>query len=113
MEFHIKHLIFLNYILQDDILKAAVETYAQVSSVNWEDIAFNKFRGQRTAGQCQCRWDKVIRPGIVKGPWTAQEDQVRLFIYTTTLNMSLNLVQDEKRSIYCAITYLTCMRILN
>jgi hypothetical protein len=28
----------------------------------------------RTDVQCLHRWQKVLRPGLVKGPWTAEED---------------------------------------
>uniref|UniRef100_A0A3Q0SZ49 MYB proto-onco like 1 n=1 Tax=Amphilophus citrinellus TaxID=61819 RepID=A0A3Q0SZ49_AMPCI len=29
----------------------------------------------RTDGQCQHRWQKVLNPELVKGPWTKEEDQ--------------------------------------
>lgn len=32
------------------------------------------FQG-RTDGQCQHRWQKVLNPELVKGPWTKEEDQ--------------------------------------
>lgn len=28
--------------------------------------------------QCLHRWQKVLRPGLVKGPWTEEEDQIVL-----------------------------------
>ena len=30
----------------------------------------------RTEGQCLHRWTKVLKPGLVKGPWTKDEDVV-------------------------------------
>ncbi|XP_015208869.1 myb-related protein A isoform X1 [Lepisosteus oculatus] len=30
---------------------------------------------KRTDGQCQHRWQKVLNPELVKGPWTKEEDQ--------------------------------------
>ena len=29
----------------------------------------------RTAIQCLHRWTKILKPGLVKGPWTREEDQ--------------------------------------
>ena len=31
--------------------------------------------GKRTDVQCLHRWQKVLRPGLVKGPWTKEEDE--------------------------------------
>uniref|UniRef100_A0A672IXK5 V-myb avian myeloblastosis viral oncogene homolog-like 1 n=1 Tax=Salarias fasciatus TaxID=181472 RepID=A0A672IXK5_SALFA len=36
-------------------------------------IQFHTLR--RTDGQCQHRWQKVLNPELVKGPWTKEEDQ--------------------------------------
>ena len=30
---------------------------------------------QRSDVQCLHRWQKVLQPGLVKGPWTKEEDQ--------------------------------------
>ncbi len=30
----------------------------------------------RTDVQCLHRWQKVLKPGLVKGPWTAEEDNM-------------------------------------
>ena len=30
----------------------------------------------RTDVQCLHRWQKVLKPGLVKGPWTAEEDDL-------------------------------------
>ncbi|XP_016129777.1 myb-related protein A [Sinocyclocheilus grahami] len=32
-------------------------------------------KSRRTDGQCQHRWQKVLNPELVKGPWTKEEDQ--------------------------------------
>uniref|UniRef100_A0A665WK07 V-myb avian myeloblastosis viral oncogene homolog-like 1 n=1 Tax=Echeneis naucrates TaxID=173247 RepID=A0A665WK07_ECHNA len=45
----------------------------QHGSDSWKLIA-NFFPG-RTDGQCQHRWQKVLNPELVKGPWTKEEDQ--------------------------------------
>nr|CBN81936.1 Myb-related protein A [Dicentrarchus labrax] len=55
---------------QDEKLKKLVEQHGTDS---WKLIA-NFFPG-RTDGQCQHRWQKVLNPELVKGPWTKEEDQ--------------------------------------
>nr|XP_057915648.1 myb-related protein A isoform X2 [Doryrhamphus excisus] len=55
---------------EDDKLKKLVEQHGTDS---WKLIA-NYFPG-RTDGQCQHRWQKVLNPELVKGPWTKEEDQ--------------------------------------
>ncbi|XP_056155740.1 myb-related protein A [Lampris incognitus] len=55
---------------EDEKLKKLVEQHGTDS---WKIIA-NLFPG-RTDGQCQHRWQKVLNPELVKGPWTKEEDQ--------------------------------------
>ncbi|CAL9697972.1 unnamed protein product [Knipowitschia caucasica] len=55
---------------EDEKLKKLVEQHGTDS---WKIIA-NFFTG-RTDGQCQHRWQKVLNPELVKGPWTKEEDQ--------------------------------------
>ncbi|XP_019943433.1 myb-related protein A isoform X2 [Paralichthys olivaceus] len=55
---------------EDEKLKKLVEQHGTES---WKLIA-NFFQG-RTDGQCQHRWQKVLNPELVKGPWTKEEDQ--------------------------------------
>ena len=54
---------------EDAVLRAAV---AANSARNWKKIASSL--SNRTDVQCLHRWQKVLRPGLVKGPWTADED---------------------------------------
>ena len=54
---------------EDADLRAAVTRY---NGKNWKKIA-RKLPG-RTDVQCLHRWQKVLKPGLVKGPWTPQED---------------------------------------
>ena len=42
------------------------------SARNWKKIA--QSLPNRSDVQCLHRWQKVLRPGLVKGPWTAEED---------------------------------------
>mmetsp|Transcript_20164 Transcript_20164/g.28365 ORF Transcript_20164/g.28365 Transcript_20164/m.28365 type:complete len:905 (+) Transcript_20164:270-2984(+) len=56
-------------LMEDEILKRAVQHH---SAKNWKKIA-QHLQG-RTDVQCLHRWQKVLRPGLVKGPWTPEED---------------------------------------
>lgn len=54
---------------EDLLLTSLVKTF---NYKNWKLISQN-IKG-RTAIQCLHRWTKILQPGLVKGPWTAQED---------------------------------------
>jgi hypothetical protein len=54
---------------EDEILRLAVQEFG---GKNWKRIA-GRLRG-RTDVQCLHRWQKVLKPGLVKGPWTTEED---------------------------------------
>ncbi|CAN6340139.1 unnamed protein product [Urochloa humidicola] len=56
---------------EDDILRKAVETH---KGKNWKKIA-ECFPG-RTDVQCLHRWQKVLNPELVKGPWSKEEDEI-------------------------------------
>ncbi|UXI18316.1 Dipeptidyl peptidase 9 [Sarcoptes scabiei] len=53
---------------EDGKLRKLVEMYID----NWSEIA--KFFPDRNDVQCQQRWCKVLNPKLIKGPWTAAED---------------------------------------
>jgi len=55
---------------EDDALRAAVE---ENGAKNWKLIA--ERLQERTEVQCLHRWQKVLKPTLVKGPWTAEEDR--------------------------------------
>jgi hypothetical protein len=55
---------------QDEALRNAVESHG---ARNWKHIA--QSLPQRTEVQCLHRWQKVLKPSLVKGPWTAEEDK--------------------------------------
>ena len=40
---------------------------------DWKAVA-ELFGGERTDVQCLHRWQKVLNPSLVKGPWTPEED---------------------------------------
>ena len=54
---------------EDEILRQAVDAH---SGKNWKKIA-DRLPG-RSDVQCLHRWQKVLKPGLIKGPWTPQED---------------------------------------
>merc|ERR1719502_415949 len=58
---------------QDQQLREAV---AAVGPQNWKMIASQYLGGARSDVQCLHRWQKVLQPGLVKGPWTAEEDRI-------------------------------------
>ena len=51
---------------QDEVLRRAV---ADHGGKNWKAIA-EHFDGERSDVQCLHRWQKVLNPDLVKGPWT-------------------------------------------
>ncbi|CAH2073038.1 unnamed protein product [Thlaspi arvense] len=57
--------------LEDEILKKAVHNY---KGKNWKKIA--EYFKDRTDVQCLHRWQKVLNPELVKGPWTKEEDEM-------------------------------------
>lgn len=52
---------------EDEKLRKAV---AEFGGRNWKKIAEQIV--DRTDVQCLHRWQKVLRPGLIKGPWTAE-----------------------------------------
>jgi hypothetical protein len=54
---------------EDAVLRQAVSAN---SGRNWKKIATHL--SGRSDVQCLHRWQKVLKPGLVKGPWTPQED---------------------------------------
>ncbi len=55
---------------EDELLREAVIKH---SGRNWKKIS--EILVGRTDVQCLHRWQKVLRPGLVKGPWTPEEDK--------------------------------------
>lgn len=54
---------------EDELLRRAVNDFQGKS---WKKIA-SRLPG-RTDVQCLHRWQKVLKPGLIKGPWTPEED---------------------------------------
>ena len=55
---------------EDNLLRKYVELYGEKQ---WRKIS--QHIPGRTSIQCLHRWSKILRPGLVKGPWTPEEDQ--------------------------------------
>ena len=53
------------------MLKKVVDQYG---AKNWKKVA--TFLKDRTDVQCLHRWQKVLNPNLIKGPWTKEEDQI-------------------------------------
>ncbi|KAH8056995.1 Myb-related protein B [Aureococcus anophagefferens] len=57
---------------EDNRLREIVETFG---AKNWKRLAM-LLGNVRSDVQCLHRWNKVLRPGLSKGPWTADEDKI-------------------------------------
>ncbi|XP_022750196.1 LOW QUALITY PROTEIN: transcription factor MYB3R-1-like [Durio zibethinus] len=56
---------------EDEILCKAVQRF---KGKNWKKIA--EYFKDRTDVQCLHRWQKVLNPELVKGPWSKEEDEL-------------------------------------
>ena len=56
---------------EDDLLRRSVEYYGEK---NWRLIS--QHVSGRTPIQCLHRWSKILKPGLVKGPWSFEEDEL-------------------------------------
>ncbi|KAK4418680.1 Transcription factor R-1 [Sesamum alatum] len=56
---------------EDDVLRDAVQRY---NGKRWKKVA--ECLPGRTGVQCLHRWQKVLSPDLVKGPWTKEEDNL-------------------------------------
>lgn len=56
---------------EDEQLRKLVQQYG---AKNWKRIA--SYLRDRTDVQCLHRWQKVLNPNLVKGPWTKNEDNI-------------------------------------
>jgi len=56
---------------EDAALKKGVEA---LGAKNWKRISVEFLGGARSDVQCMHRWKKALKPGLVKGRWTDEED---------------------------------------
>lgn len=45
---------------------------------SWKRISYEAFKGERSDVQCLHRWQKVLKPGQYKGPWTPEDDSKQI-----------------------------------
>lgn len=57
---------------EDKILRQTIEDFG----TNWKAVSIEGFKGSRSNAQCFCRWNRVLRPDLIKGPWTQNEDEI-------------------------------------
>lgn len=65
--------IFLEYFLLDVLRHKIRLTFFLEDSCSITKSS--KFFQNRSGFQCQHRWQKVLSPELIKGPWTKEEDQ--------------------------------------
>jgi len=53
-----------------------VEAVTAAGPRDWTALAERAFGGARSPAQCASRWEKVLKLGLVKGPWTPGDDGV-------------------------------------
>jgi len=58
---------------EDQTLRSYVEQYGEN---NFRLISEQVFHGSRTEVQCKNRWKKALQPGLVKGRWSQEEDDI-------------------------------------
>ena len=63
---------------EDELLRKYVPLFGEKQ---WRKIS--EHIPGRTSIQCLHRWTKILKPGLVKGPWTSEEDQ-KLLTWVTT-----------------------------
>ena len=56
---------------EDEALKKAVD---ELGHKYWKEISKRVYG--RTSIQCLHRWTKILKPGLIKGPWTNEEDAI-------------------------------------
>lgn len=61
---------------EDDLLKQLAESQ---KNPKWSEIA-HQLKG-RTARQCRERYNNYLRPDLINGPWTPEEDNLLIKLY--------------------------------
>ncbi len=58
----------------DNDLRKAIMKHGSHGS--WDIISKELFDNERSGLQCKNRWEKILSPGLIKGPWTMEEDEI-------------------------------------
>lgn len=61
---------------EDELLKQLVNSQEQP---NWNEVA--RYMKKRTARQCRERYNNYLRPNLVNGPWSKEEDELLIQLY--------------------------------
>ena len=56
-----------------DVKNPPVKVLSNITNINWNKIS-EKLEN-KNARQCQTRWQNILDPNRIKGPWTEEEDQ--------------------------------------
>ena len=75
---------------EDELLRCAVREFG---GKNWKKIA-SRLKN-RSDVQCLHRWQKVLRPGLVKGAWTLEEDEAVIRLVETHGTKKWSLIARE------------------
>lgn len=82
---------------EDELLRAAVQQYG---GRNWKKISDQI--PDRTDVQCLHRWQKVLRPGLVKGPWTPEVSSflaLQLHSSSSSLSFYFSIYSQEDKNV--------------
>ena len=60
---------------------------------NWKQISQEALQGRRSDVQCLHRWHKVLRPGLVKGWWSKEEDTI---VFDEVMKVGQDKIGDVK-----------------
>ena len=60
------------------IMTLTLQEGPNVKAVDWKRVSsqLHRYGSFRADAECQNRWEKILRPGLVKGPWTPAEDKI-------------------------------------
>jgi hypothetical protein len=50
-----------------------IKAVIYMGAKNWENVA--QYLEGKSSIQCKYRWSKILKPGLIKGPWTVEEDK--------------------------------------
>jgi len=71
-------------LFQDDKLKELVD---EIGTDSWKEVASHF--SDRTDVQCLHRWQKVLNPELVKGPWTKEVRRETSMLVTDSSSIEL------------------------
>ena len=91
---------------EDKLLLNAVEKYGPK---NWKSIATEV--PNRNHVQCLQRYKKVLKPGLKRGGWTPQEDELLRQLYKNEMRRQNVVIHDETRPTHVSIAFLIHIHI--